>query len=351
MDELREGLEVYRQRDGRYSWHRIGFEDGKLRPTETAAEGWDTAAEAREACAAVNPDEEIRMLVEDTAGPRRALWGAHIYPKVEGWTIDEAPEHVGRAYDAERFFCSVVTPEPAILSAIAKGRRPIVSLFPAKREMVNGRAVETVLPWAETAKGEFDQQILPWADLLGDVQTDFEICYGHEPEDQRRTHGTSEDFKAAFAHVVELLKPRIPRARFGPIFLGFAVGAGTVEEMWPGDDVCEFFGADVYSMESCSGQAGKTSFADKVADPLAFAESKDLELWICETNTCPDKSNPNYKPDWWAAVPDVVRSNERIKAVVAWTGPEKSGGTFKVDDTPAVLEAYTNAGLDPVFAD
>jgi beta-mannanase len=130
--------------------------------------------------------------------------------------------------------------------------------------------------------------------------------------------------------------------------------------MYPGDDVVNWIGLDVYAY-STPGY-GHGDFAEVLNRKLggkrswpgfynwAIREHPHKPIMIAEWGVWSYQKNTRYKVDFYRDLGSELRHFPRIKAMVQFETPHnKKGQDSSVDSTPAALNAYRQLGHLPMF--
>ena len=234
--------------------------------------------------------------------------------------------------------------------------RPVISLMSKFRATPhNGQGIL----WTSVAAGDYDDWLADWATALRGVGVPFDFAFHHEPKDDRTGHhgldcGLEPDFVAANRYVVRFLRDAgVEGMRFGPIFSkssAIYTSMATLEPWYPGDDAVDWLGFDGYCQTFNPLQEVREppmSFEEIIAPPLALARGMGKPLKVTETNTIPDPNDPSWKIDWLRGIPMAVRGNPELEMVMLYTGGPPS---WRIDDSPEVLETFVGVARDPVFA-
>jgi beta-mannanase len=131
-------------------------------------------------------------------------------------------------------------------------------------------------------------------------------------------------------------------------------------QMYPGDDVVDWIGLDVYAY-STPGY-GHGDFAEVLNRKLggkrawpgfynwAVREHPHKPVMIAEWGVWSWKRNTKYKADFYRDLGSELRRFPRIKAMVQFETPHnQKGQDSSVDSTPDALQAYRHLGHLPMF--
>lgn len=162
--------------------------------------------------------------------------------------------------------------------------------------------------------------IVRWARTIAARPGPVFVAYHHEPEASGSVgYGSSADFIAAFRHVVSVFR---------------AAGAGNVRFTWqmtdwsfrasptdrrhaahwyPGDDVVDVVGADVFNWFDCGEGRGRWMSLASLTDPaLQFARARGKQVALPEFGADPDPR----RAAWLADAHDYFVANRDVVAAV-----------------------------------
>ena len=184
--------------------------------------------------------------------------------------------------------------------------------------------------WADIAAGAFDAAIDAPARRLAAFGERLFVGFMHEPEDNAGPYrpgavddakadmGSVEDFRAAFRHVVERVRPVAPNVVWVFSVMGHDPAASWA--FYPGDDVVDRVAWDPYNWANCAGRARDTwrGFA-QVAQGMyahldAVGNTKPRMLGEYGSHDDPALGD---KAQWLRDVPSALRTAlPKVKAVV-----------------------------------
>ena len=258
--------------------------------------------------------------------------------------VSRFEEAVGRKLEVHRIFRLWDEDLSASVGAsVRRGRTPAVSISPRR---VDGSAVG----WSAIASGAHDARIAAQAAAVAAIGAPMFLTFHHEP-DLAVGFGTADEYRAAWRHYVEVFRERgvtnvvwtwivTPRA--------FGTGSGpTADALYPGDDVVDRVGLDVYNWFGCSpgASAGWSSVATQATPFRRFGQAHGKPLVIAEWGSVEDPVDPSRKAAWltdamatWTAWPEVT-------AVLYFH--EHGSCRWYVDSSPAALAAFTAIGTHP----
>ncbi len=193
----------------------------------------------------------------------------------------------------------------------------------------------TVIPWGELATAEPGEavygQLLAWVDRVIALEGPTFVTLNHEPETvESRANGTAEEYRAAWRRFSELLDERGgDDVQTVLVLTGGAFSDGQVDRWYPGDDVVDIVGADVYNWSTCQGtDRAWMSFSELIEAPLEFARAHGKPLAIPEFASI--EGDPGQKAAWIDEASQTLAADpvrDQI-AFVAWFDVTAPGGTW-----------------------
>jgi glycosyl hydrolase family 26 len=224
--------------------------------------------------------------------------------------------------------------------------------------------------WAAIAHG--DKRTDAFLDrLAGHIRRTFPdkffFAVHHEGEnDVREKAGsgyTAKDYAAMYRHVVKRLRAHgVHNMVTVLVHMAYVPHAtkSWFNQMYPGDDVVDWIGLDVYAY-STPGY-GHGDFAEVLNRKLggkrawpgfynwAVRKHPHKPVMIAEWGVWSSKRNTKYKADFYRDLGSELRRFPRIKAMVQFETPHnQKGQDSSVDSTPAALQAYRHLGHLPMF--
>ncbi len=260
----------------------------------------------------------------------------------------------GATFDIIRMFVrwDDTFPSPDSQSLIEANRRLHLSIRPVDS---SGAAI----PWAELATAQPGEdrydELVQWIDRVVALGPGTYFTINHEPETaDSRSNGTADDFIAMWRRTVDLLRERGgTEIRTVWTMTNGAFSDGRASEWYPGDDVVDVIGADIYNWFTCQGTDRPWQELDALMAPaLAFAQNREKPLALPEFGSVEDRSNLDRKADWIVnaertlLVPDVAAAIE----FVIWFDVTAPGGTWPdcvwdYDTSPASRDAFSHMML------
>lgn len=202
------------------------------------------------------------------------------------------------------------------------------------------RADGSFIPWADIANAAegtvLHDEMVAWADDVIALGPDVRFTFNHEPETKESTpNGDALEYRAAWRAVIELI-----RSRGGEdIDMVWTVGAEALSEpegqaFYPGDDVVDVIGADLYNWFTCQGTDRPwVSFENLVEPAVRFAAERGKALALPEFASAADPADPNRRAGWMDAASDVMTQWDPADHMgveldyVAWFDVTAPGGT------------------------
>lgn len=197
-----------------------------------------------------------------------------------------------------------------------------------------------VILWSDIANAPEDSplhdEMVDWADAIVSLGPDARFTFNHEPETRDSApNGDALDYRSAWRRMVELI-----RSRSGEdIEMVWTVGAEALREtagrdFYPGDDVVDVIGADLYNWYTCQGtNRAWVSFEDLIEPGVDFAAERGKSLALPEFASAADAADPSRRAGWMDAAVDVMTEwnpSERQGVeldFVAWFDVTAPGGT------------------------
>ena len=219
--------------------------------------------------------------------------------------------------------------------------------------------------WADVAGGAQDAAIDAQAQRLAAFGERLFVNFMHEPEDNVGTcqpgavndpladMGSAEDFKAAFRHVVERVRPVAPNVVWVLVLMGHDPAGSWA--LYPGDDVVDWMAWNTYNWANCAGRTNDTwrSFQQTQQGMYALLDAvgNAKPRMIGEYGSHDDPAMGS-KEQWFRDVPAVLRlAMPKVKAVVYFdrVGAPVPGDpcNWIVDSSPQAQAGFAAAGADP----
>jgi hypothetical protein len=280
-----------------------------------------------------------------STGGMGVLFGA-VVGSHDGQTPQQAiaalEDRLGRNLDVHRTYWrwDDAQPTAVLLDDVAHDRIPLISILPKRRD-------GTIIPWAAVASGSQDAAIAAQADGLRSLGTQVILIFHHEA-DVSPAYGTAADYVAAYRHYVTVFRAhQASNVEFGTAFVPNTY-ATAIASWYPGDDVVDWIGTDVYNFASCtSGVSGWRSLATAASAFYNWGATRNKPLMLAEWASAEDPADPNHKAQWLTDAITTLQNWPRIKAVsyfdAAGTCPD-----WWVDSSDAALTAFATMAKYPI---
>jgi hypothetical protein len=218
-------------------------------------------------------------------------------PRATSRALERFEERIGRKLDLHRLFLRWDDPATGAAADVARGRTPILSIQPARR---NG----TRLTWAAVASGRHDADIVRQARAIAALDAPVFLTFNHEP-DFSPGFGTPGEYVAAWRHYVGVFRAEGVRnvawtwTMAPSSFRRPPVGAGA-DAYYPGDDVVDWLALDAYNWYGC-GPGKPTawrSLAEVVSPFRTWSLPHGKPLMLAEWGSSEDPADPQRKANW-----------------------------------------------------
>jgi hypothetical protein len=219
--------------------------------------------------------------------------------------------------------------------------------------------------WADIAAGGQDAAIDGQARRLAAFGGRLFVGFMHEPEDNlgscqpgavddaKADMGSAEDFRAAFRHVVERVRPVAPN-----VVWVFSVRGNDPAASWalyPGDDVVDWVAWDPYNWANCAGRTRDAwRSLQQAAQPMyawldAVGSAKPRMLGEYGSHDDPALGS---KEQWLREVPATLRTSmPRVRAVVYFdrlaTPVPGDPCAWLADSSPEARAGFADGVADP----
>lgn len=231
--------------------------------------------------------------------------------------IETTEEEVGQTFHIIRVFRRWEDPLGASdVAAIQAGGRAIhLSVRPVRPD-------GAVIPWADVASAEegsaLHAEMVQWADDVIALGPDTRFTFNHEPETRESVaNGDALAYRGAWRRMVELIRER----GGSDIDMVWTVGAEALDDetgrnYYPGDDVVDVIGGDLYNWFRCQGTNRPwASFDDLIEPAVEFAAERGKPLALPEFASAADPADLTRRAGWMDAAVD---------AMLAWDPAERS---------------------------
>ncbi|ADG75638.1 PKD domain containing protein [Cellulomonas flavigena DSM 20109] len=287
------------------------------------------------------------------ATPRAAedqpLVGAFVPREPYATTAEAAAayeEALGRRLDVQRVFLRWDDPldAPAVAGAVARGRIPLVSVLP---QHLDGRR----LTWGQIAAGEVDEQIRTHAAQAAALGPVVYLTLHHEADIASPSYGTAAQFVAAWRHWVQVMRSEgVTNALWTWVTSPVAVSRPRSDPggggFYPGDDVVDRIGADVYNWAACRTSVPPEwrSLATATQGLREFAAVHGKPAVLPEWGSVEDAADPGRRARWLREAFAYLRSWPQLEAAVYFD----TVGTcdWRLAPSPAATAAFREAARD-----
>ena len=200
------------------------------------------------------------------------------------------------------------------------------------------RADGSAIPWRDIADAQegsaLHDEMVAWADRIVALGPDLRFTFNHEPETRESApNGDAIDYRGAWRRMVELVRARGGDHTTMVWTVGREVLADPVGARWyPGDDVVDVIGADLYNWYTCQGTDRPwTSFEALLEPAIDFAGERGKPLAVPEFASAADPSDESRRGRWIDAAVDTMLELSEVSDVdldyVAWFDVNAPGGT------------------------
>ncbi len=270
-------------------------------------------------------------------------------------TLADVELQVGRpmAIDHRYYDWGSELPGPVEVETASRGRIPMVSICAC--DFATGASV----PWSAIANGSQDGYLGPMALRFAAWGRPALFVFDAEAEDHLAARGSTAEYVAAFRHIAGAF--RVAGAtNVGFVWTttayAFTPESGAfdrVVDLYPGDDVVDWIGADPFNFVD---RGGWQSFSSLV-DPWyrwATTEHRTKPLMLTEWGTKEDPGDAARKAGWLETAGALLAERyRRIKAVVYFDERKVERGTvndWRIDTSPTSLESFRSVATAGWFA-
>ncbi len=218
------------------------------------------------------------------------------------------------------------------IGAIQRGGRAVhLSVRPVRSD-------GSPIPWADIAAAQpgstLHEEMTAWADAIVLLGPDLRFTFNHEPETfESEQNGDALEYRAAWRAMVGLIRSRGGEKVSMVWTVGVDVLSSANGERWyPGDDVVDVVGADLYNWFTCQGTDRPWRSFEALLEPaIAFAEERGKPLALPEFASAADPDDESRRAGWMDAAVDhlLQLSTEGVDIeFVAWFDVTAPGGTY-----------------------
>jgi hypothetical protein len=253
-------------------------------------------------------------------------------------------KRTGRRFDLVKNYVPWVahaTFPPASDNHLArKGRTLYFSWSP-----VNYRTGKKI-SYAGIASGYWDRSvILPEARRLKHFHHRIFIDFSHEFDAKwQAPNGTPKQFAAAYRHIEDVMtQAGVHNVIWSWVTTGYTGNLAKIRAGFPGRAYVDWIGYDPYNMASCLGAPWRSSYYT-FHQFYAWVQHQPVmrgkPLMIAEYGSV---HGPKVR-HWYASIPRDLRRMPRIKALMQFSAPTRSGCDVGVPDSAAALAGFAHAG-------
>ncbi|MFF0064060.1 glycoside hydrolase family 26 protein [Streptomyces sp. NPDC005279] len=224
------------------------------------------------------------------------------------------------------------------------------------KEPHHANYTETQLGWKNIASGKYDAGIIdPQVRRLKAYGKRVFFSFDQEVDARiKEGAGTPAEYVAAYRH----LHDRFRKLGAGNVVWvwtvsGYLGSADVMKQLYPGDDYVDWIGMDQYNYFGCHDTTDWNDFDETqrpTYDWLLANISAKKPLMLAEFATAPDPADPDRQRGWYSAIPEVIGTMPKVKAMVHWNRATSAEAKcdLTVNEGPA-LEGYRKAGADRYF--
>lgn len=224
-------------------------------------------------------------------------------------------KQIGRQFDIDhRFYLWDSDFPTAADTASAKKGRILLWNWASKRQD------KTQVKWADIASGKQDAVIDARARAVRAFARPVFIAFQHEPGSLvgpgPNKGGTSEDYQAAWQHIVQRFRAAgATNVSWTWILTAYAYRVGNPDKMYPGDTYIDWIAADGYNSFSCFRKPWQ-SFQQIYGKYYEWASRHNKPMMSAEYGAVEDPAHPGRKGEWFTDLAKTLQQWPRIKAMV-----------------------------------
>ncbi|MFI1397319.1 glycoside hydrolase family 26 protein [Streptomyces sp. NPDC020681] len=224
------------------------------------------------------------------------------------------------------------------------------------KERHHANYTETQLGWKNIASGKYDAEIIdPQIRRLKAYGKRVLFSFDQEVDARiKEGAGTPAEYVAAYRHLHDRFrKLGADNVVWVWTVSGYLGSAATMKQLYPGDDYVDWIGMDQYNYFGCHDTTDWKDFDESqrpTYDWLLENISAKKPVMLAEFATAPDLADTGRQRGWYTAIPEVIRTMPKVKAMVHWNRAtsEEAECDLTVNSGPA-LEGYREAGADRYF--
>lgn len=254
-------------------------------------------------------------------------------PAIQQAAVTAIEAQLSRPLDLDRIFrqWDNAVPNAREQWTLDHGRTPITS-FKASADA----------PWPAVARGDHDATLAAIAAGYAALAAPVFCIFDQDPENAPATLGTPADYAAAYRRVVASFRAA------GATNVAFVFNLKSpsypdlADAYYPGDDVIDWLGASAYNFGAATGGRW-VSFADLIADFLAWSRPHGKPLIITEWASNEDPDQPGRKAAWIDNLAATVHATPELRALAAFWSTQEP----RFDSSDAALAAMRALAADP----
>lgn len=191
-------------------------------------------------------------------------------------------------------------------------------------------SIKTPGSWSEVANGSADAWTLPLLEGLASLDAPVWLAVHHEPENDRGSHGSPEDWRRMQAYVAKRAGEVCPKVTVVPVLMAwtFSRESGRDPRAWLVDDT-PLQGVDAYNLWEPYTRKEWSDFGDLIADVRRFVP--DLPLVAPECGSVSDPEDRTSAGRWLSDAFTVALEEDVVG--MAWFNSEHNnrGGQLRLD--------------------
>jgi hypothetical protein len=276
---------------------------------------------------------------------RGAYFGIFAHPRGvdRRQRLPEIESQLGRRFDIDHAYHAWDADFPSADDRwSAAGGRMLLLNWSSQR--MDGRQV----PWSDIAAGREDEVIARRAEAIKQFGRPIFLSFQHEPGNEVGLAGTTEDYTAAWRHIVEQFRTRgANNVSFVWIVTSYLFtdrARLTPEQLYPGDDVIDWIGIDGYNFYGC-GRGPWRSFRDIFLPGYEWARERGKPVMVAEWGVQEDPDRPGRKAAWFREAARQIQAMPEIKAVVYFNSAPRCPNW--IDSSRESLRAFTELANTP----
>ena len=289
------------------------------------------------------------------------LFGAWIKPRgseTHQQAVARMESKIGRRFSVDHVYHGWDRPliGPYERWSAARGHTLLIN-WKAVHETADGKSMGDgagYVRWADIASGRYDAAIVARAREIKRFKKVVYLAFHHEPENDQdkpgwRKAGTPADYRSAWKHIRKVFRSQhVTNVRFVLILMGWTFRSGRAAQWFPGSGVIDVVGADAFNWFGTPhpGSGAWTTFRAAFQAAQRFAAAKGKPVWVTETGSQEDASNPGRKGGWYRSIAKAVKVWRNLGAVVFYMGGEN--GWF-ADSSQASLRGLSALARNSLF--